>query len=858
MAKQPTSIATKDELSNDEKAAARTWHRWNSELDYALKDKEYKAWVERCEKIVKRYRDVRDSVDQAKRRFNILWSNVETLQPAVLARPPKALAERKFLDRDPVGRLASMILERCLNNQIEQGYLFESAKQGVVDHLLCGMGVMWPRYVPQFETAKAANENKKVEREEADDNSDLQEEGDGAPYQRVASESVCFDYVYWKDLLWGTARWWREVPWVAKRCWKTHSEIAEDYYGGDMEKAKKVNLDYSPNADANDMQAVGYFKKAELWQFWNLADRTVYTIAPGTPGIVLQEEKNPELKLQNFWPASKPAFATQTNDTVVPVPDYIQYQDQASELDDLTQRIAALTTALKVSGVYDSSIPALQRLFQNGADNILIPVDQWAMFAEKGGMKGAIDIVPLKEIAETLIGLHEARNVVKQDLYEITGMSDIMRGQGEASATATQDRIKAQFGSMRLEKRREVINNWLLETIKIGGEIICEQFGEDTLLKMSGVDLKIADDVRKAVAKVPPPPKPEPPQPMEGQLPPDPQQVQMAMQQAEAQGQAMFQQMQQQVAAAAQAKGMKEFQDAVALLKSDKMRGFRVDIETDSTIVADAQADKEGAQELVGGVMEALTAAGPIIQSAPEFAEPIGQMLMWAFRKFRVGRPVEASLEDALDQLNERIEGAKNQPPPPSPEQMEAEAKAAALKQQTEASIADTQARAEADAKVVQAKAQADKQKQVDEAERARQKHQYEMDSAAIKRQADADKHAREMAKIAVDEQAARDDAGRKLTEHNAKMGAQDQQHRQAMEKTSTESNAKRTEAGLPGDEAWTALAQEMKDAREASMQEIKVLAGAIEAMGEAISAEKEIETPDGKRYTSRVRRGKA
>lgn len=835
----------------DAQRDAAIWHRWKSELDYALKDKEYKAWVERSEKIVKRYRDQRPDTVTSKRRLNILWSNVQTLKPAVLAKPPKALAERRFLDRDPVGRLASMIMERCLNNQIEQGNLFESAQQGVDDHLLVGMGVIWPRYEPQFEQEAAANSN--VKAKSADD---VEEEGDGSSYEKVASERVCVDYVFWKDLCWGPARFWNERPWVARRCWKTHSEIAQEYYKGDMAKAKKITLDYSPNKDATDEQTVGYFKKAEIWQFWNFADHTVYDIPPGTPDIVLRKEKDPVLKLEGFIPMAKPAFATQTNETIVPVPDYVQYQDQAQELDDLTNRIAALTTALRVSGVYDASFPALARLLQDGEDNKLIPVDQWAMFAEKGGIPGAVSFVPLKEMADTLIGLYSARQQVKSDLYEVTGMSDIIRGQGEQQETATAQRIKGQFASMRLEDRRGVINAWLLATIKIMGEIIVEMFSEDTLLKMSGMDLKIADDVRKAVEKIPPPPEPEPPQPQEGMAPPDPQQVQMAMEQAKAQGQAVFQQMQQQVAAQTQAHGMKEFQEAVALLKSDKLRGFRIDIETDSTIVADAQADREGANELVRGVLEALTAAGPIVQMAPELMGPIGDLIMFAYRKNRVGRAAEAGLEDALDQMKDKVEAAKNQPPPPSPEQIKAEADAAAIKATTEAKLAETQA-----------KSAADQQKQQAENERENQRFAMEQQTNAAKMAMAREQHAMDMQRMEAERiNAERDRAAQQDDRQFQRQQAEEQQgfkreaHQQAMQKVSTESNAKRTEAGLPGDEAWNALAQEMKDAREASMEEIKVLAEAIKAQGEAtaaaLSADKEIQTPDGRTFTSRVKRG--
>src|SRR5579883_3303781 len=62
------------------------------------------------------------------------------------------------------------------------------------------------------------------------------------------------------------------------------------------------------------------------------------------------------------------------------------------------------------------------------AENKLIPVDDWGAFADKGGLPGMISWLPIKEIAETLIRLYEARDKAKQILYEITGIGDIMRG----------------------------------------------------------------------------------------------------------------------------------------------------------------------------------------------------------------------------------------------------------------------------------------------------------------------------------------------------------------------------------------------------------------------------------------------
>lgn len=665
----------------DQKSDREIFARWKSEIDFATKQPAYQKWLQRSDKIVKRYRDERNRATENRRRLNILWSNVETMKPAVFAKGPKPIVERRFMDRDPAARLASTILERCLSVQIETGYFFESVSHSVLDHLLPGMGQVMVRYEPQFEPAEEAAENAVVTPKTAEQ---VEQDGDGAPYEKLAFERVCVDYKFWKDFLWGPARVWREVPWVDFIAYMTHSEIAERFYDGDMAKARLVTLDCKADTtdDKEGDDSLSYFKKAAIHQIWNKADQTVYFIAPGTPDCVLQVEPKPVLKLESFWPCPPPLFATQTNETLVPVPDYVEYQDQAQELDDLTGRIAALTTALRVNGVYDASVPALARLLQEGTDNKLIPVDQWAAFAEKGGIPGAISLVPIKEIGETLIGLYSARQQVKGDLYEVTGMSDIVRGQGEKNETATAQRIKGQFASMRLEDRRNKVNDFVRSIIRIMAEIISEMFSPETLLQMSGVDLMIQDEVRRAVEQVPPPPEPELPPPPEGAPPVSPEQQQMLMQQLKAQGQQAHEQAKAKVAAAVQAKKMEEFQKAVEILKSDKLRGFRVDIETDSTIVADAAADKEAATELLRGTLEGLTTAGPIMMQAPELLKPIGDLLMFTFRRYRVGRTVEASLEDALDQMNQKVEQSKGQPPPPSPEEVKAQAEQAKMQMQ--------------------------------------------------------------------------------------------------------------------------------------------------------------------------------
>ena len=88
--------------------------RWVEEI--ARYEEESRRWQERARKIVKRYKDERDGpADENAQRYNILWSNLQVLVPAVYAKNPVPQVERRYRDDDPVGRQASEVLERCIS-----------------------------------------------------------------------------------------------------------------------------------------------------------------------------------------------------------------------------------------------------------------------------------------------------------------------------------------------------------------------------------------------------------------------------------------------------------------------------------------------------------------------------------------------------------------------------------------------------------------------------------------------------------------------------------------------------------------------------------------------------------------------
>jgi hypothetical protein len=112
---------------------------------------------------------------------------------------------------------------------------------------------------------------------------------------------------------------------------------------------------------------------------------------------------------------------------------------------------------------------------------------------------------------------------------------------------------------------------------------------------------------------------------------------------------------------------------AIDLLKSDIPRGYRIDIETDSTVQGDAQMEKAQRIEFVEGVTKFIETAGQVVQVSPAFAPLAAKMLQFAVRGFRVGRDLESAIDEFCDQAEKQAkltalkEQKANTPPADAP-----------------------------------------------------------------------------------------------------------------------------------------------------------------------------------------------
>ena len=614
--------------------------RWISEITLAERDQE--AWKTRARAIIRLYRaDQKDgSADVRQRRFSLLWSNIETLAPAVYARTPTAVVGRRYKDDDPVGRLASEVLERALNFALD-AVDFTDIMLGVRnEYLLVARGQAWVRYVPHMQTVTPPAPAGDDDVEQPSDG----EAAEGAePYEVVAWEEAVPDHVTWDDFLHNVARKWSEVRWVARVVYMMRDELIERF---GEEIGGQVPLDHGPDSGSGaSSDDKDQFKKAAVYEIWDKPSRKAIWVSKAYTEAVLDERDDP-LGLQDFFPCPRPLLGTCGPDSLIPTPDYVYYQTQAKDIDELTVRIGLLLDALKMRGFYaagDSTGKSLADLMTSETGT-LIPVDSWAAFSEKGGVQGLIAWVPLDMVGATLKGCIDARQQLIEDVYQLTGISDVMRGDNDPAETATATQTKATWGSSRVRDKQKELARFARDILRIMGQVIASKFSAETLSAMTNVQL-----LPSAAAKAQ----------LQQQLQLQAQQAQMLAAHAQQTGQPPPPPFQPPPDLLAQL-ARPTWEDVQALLKDSTLRSFRIDVETDSTIEPDDQDEKQRRIEFIQAVGEYVSKSIPAIQLVPAMAPVIAEGLKFLVRGFRVGREMEDVIDRALDQLTSSL-------PPPQP-----------------------------------------------------------------------------------------------------------------------------------------------------------------------------------------------
>lgn len=620
MDEQQKASPEQDAKEKQQRANAELAEKWLKAIE-GRRGVEKKWRTEQAPDVVARYRDDRGAGSTDASRFNILWANTETLKPTIFARMPVPDVRRRYATRDGAARTAALMLERSVSYCVEASDAEDVLDRVVEDYVLPGRAVAVVRYKPTIDSYQermaveplpgSGDGEDPVEGEETAEPQFPEGtlfDAEGA-YRMEQREEVIYhevfpEYVPWSLFVFGHAKTWKKVPWVAIGALLSKTEIKTQYKHLTDAQLELIQFTHSERENKDGEKESGEF--ALFWDVWHKLARKFMVFAEGlTDGPVMVQDD--PLKLECFYPTPEPIYSLRTNGSWQPKPEYLQYQDQAIALDEATERLDALSNALKVRGVSDKAFDNEDMKLSNlltMPDLTVMPIDNFRALVEKGGLKAILDTLPLEEIMKAMGELRVRIQELKQTIYEVTGISDIVRGATVATETLGAQQLKAQYSGLRVRKRQERFGRFCAETFRIMAEIIAEHFDPETLKIISGIE--VVPDALHAQAKA------------SGKLP-------------------------------AGTVSETEFKKAIEILRSDRLRGFKVDIEADSTIPADKEAEQKNRTEFVTAIAQYLQQVMPAVQQGLIPAGVAREGLLFAVRSFKVG----SEFEEVLEQLGQ-------------------------------------------------------------------------------------------------------------------------------------------------------------------------------------------------------------
>lgn len=448
-------------MNDDDKDSAGKDGRKGALVAYWFKklgreEKAHEKFRRAAKAAEKAYFDERE--DGLRNLFPIFWSNVNTLHSALYQHNPKPDVRPRYTFEGPqaaIAKQAAQLVERGLTYALDTTDFSTAADQVVDDFLVTALGIPWVEY------------DAKVKRDEA-----------GEPVE-IALQTIRLVHKPWSRFHWEPGKQWTDCDWIACDDYLTASEIKEQFgkepTGEGTRKRERTEADKY----ATTFRVVSVYHRPK---------RTVYVVCEDFEDPL--EVRRDKLNLQDFYPCPLPLMSNVKSDDLTPKPDYAFYESQCDYINRLTQRIHNITAQLKVAGFYDAQLGELANL-ANAEDGTLIPVQNLLERLNSAGGTASFDRVvahlPLVDKATVLGQLYDLREKAKGEVYEITGISDIVRGVTVASETAAAQNQKGQWAQVRIARRKRQVNDALRGVFRIMAEIMAEHYTPQTWLLTTGI-----------------------------------------------------------------------------------------------------------------------------------------------------------------------------------------------------------------------------------------------------------------------------------------------------------------------------------------------------------------------------------
>jgi hypothetical protein len=633
---------------------------WNDQINAAMiYERRWRAEAEECEMLY--FGEDNDPGSKSSDESNmnritdkvaLIHGTIDVLRPLLFSETPQPVVRRRFRGDGKTDETDLMVAEagqRIAEYLLDTTDFDDAMAAARDDWLIAGRGSCRAYY-------KATMKDAEPEIAGADDPDALEEEPREAA-QVKASEEVKVGPTEWRRFLIAAGHGWNQAPWIAFETPMTRTKVIERF-GQEKADAMAFNdkglsgQSRAPGDDEKNNNLMGDdtdsgaqnnnpFDTANVWEIWNRESGEVIWWCKECPEL-LDKSEDP-LGLEHFFPTPKPLLATTKGQQMTPRPDIRYYERRANEIDLASKKMKTILDALSVSGLFPGTMQTEVKKLLDGT-NQMIPVSDWIKLMDKGGSGNIIQWLPLQHMITAIQALAQLREGAKQAMFEASGVSDIMRAQGDPNETATAQQIKGRYAGLRLQDRQRKMALFARDMLRIMVEIAVEHFDTTTLADITGIPLPMSEMEREMMRM-----EQEMATAQHGEIMQMYQLAEQMVQEGAMQGplpppppEPKFERIPE-----------TSWELVHQRLKDDFRRKISVTIETQSTILADEQADKEARIEFLGAFSQFVSQVAPLAGNGQFDFKTIKELLMFGVRGF----PKSRTLESLISSMPEEPQG---------------------------------------------------------------------------------------------------------------------------------------------------------------------------------------------------------
>jgi hypothetical protein len=587
-------------------------------------------------------------------KFPLWWSCWKIRQPITLARLPLPVLKDTQGD-DPYGRTACVIGERLTRGILKTFEAYPEFSSANDDFLITNFG--WGRW---FYRCKPSIEQEKVRLQEVEPppaEPQMGPDGQPMPPQEmppiyvtpdgeqipdpqfddmgpyiltgqditVDNEEVYFEAGLYRNLYVDPdARRWSQVTRLAVEYEYSYRDFVEKFGKKALDKLASKDLD--EHRTGRPILVYEYQDKMlreVRWCAENSADFFQPLAMSDGPDTAELEPVQPKKRkgkksvedvleepldhsdlygLEGFFPLVEPLLFNASTTHYWPTPEFFQVQDILDDIHGIVGRMFLLTKAIRIRFFFDSSVTQLKSLISETGEGggLGIPDLERSLMNNKGSLSNLVAYFPVDEMVQGLNNIYKAFEQRLDMFYQVTGLSDLIRGQTNPDSDKTfgERQMEGKFALNRIEPLQRLLQEWIKNNYQLGMELALKMFSDETIDEYVTPQTLDEEDRYRYI-------------------------------------------------------------ESLELLKNNRRRRFRVDFETDSTIAVNEQWKRKQAIETANTITKMMEGIATVAETQPELAATELKIAQHVVGELSDGKLFADEIQDSIEQVIERVKQPK-------------------------------------------------------------------------------------------------------------------------------------------------------------------------------------------------------